>query len=292
MSDEDDVSLKAGEEVLAEDLNAVEDAEDTPDTGDESSDAEARARRMGWAPKEEWRGDEARWKTADEFLSFMDGAPAVQRERLEKADKKLAEFEGTAEDLKRQLALVTKRLKEQDQRGYDRALAEVKKTKRFAAESGDMEAFEAAEAEEDKLRESASKGEQEEAQVDNGNRNEPEGVKTWKAKNTWFDRNMEMTRAAEGLSRGFNEMNPGAGGDAMLEYVEKKIRLQFPEKFENPNRREAPKTAASGLAVKSGSKKTYADLPADAKKACAEFVHDGIYKTRDEYVEDYFKQEA
>lgn len=295
MSDED---LEAGgEEVLAAELNAVdpdeqeEQQEGEPSEGEES-EAEAKARRMGWAPKDEWRGDEARWKTAAEFLDFMDEAPAVQRERLEKADKRLSEYEQTADDLKRQLAMVTKRLKEQDQRGYDRALADIKQQKRTAAETGDMDAFEAAEAAEDALRKDAAKVEDTPDPMDKGDRKEPPEIKDWRGKNQWFDRDMEMTRAAEAFSKAFNEKNPGAGVGPMLEYVEGKVRAAFPEKFENPNRKEAPRTAAPGMAGKGRGKKTFADLPADAKKACAEFISDGIYKTREEYAEDYFSQEA
>lgn len=296
MSDEE-LEPGGGEEVLAEDLNAIEpdeiDGEQEEQEGEpQESEAEAKARRMGWAPKDEWRGDETRWKTAEEFLAFMDEAPGVQRERLEKANQKIAEFEGTAEDLKRQLAIVTKRLKDQDKRGYDRAIADIKKQKRVAAENGDMEAFEAYEAEEDKLREEASSVNEEPEKPVNEGPKEPPEVKEWKGKNKWFDADMEMTRAAEGFSKTFNELNPTAGINAMLDYVEQKIRAAYPDKFENPNRREAPRTNSPGISGKGKGKKSFADLPPDAKKACNEFIADGIYKTRDEYVADYFEQEV
>jgi hypothetical protein len=37
--------------------------------------------------------------------------------------------------------------------------------------------------------------------------------------------------------------------------------------------------------------KTYADLPADAKKQANIFVKDGLFKTKEDYAKSYFEEE-
>jgi len=288
-----------GEEVLEEapedeiEGDAIADTDDLEDDGEKAEDdTEDKARRMGWAPEDEWRGPKDRWKTADEFLSFMDEAPAVQRERLEKAGRRLSEYEGTTSDLKRQVEMLATRLKDQDKRGYERALADLKKEKRIAVENGDMDAFNEYETREDELRREAAEADAGPEEKQQTKPKEPHEITDWKSKNSWFDRDPEMTKTAEAMSIAFNQSNPGRSAVEMLEYVEKRIRGAYPDKFENPNRRDAPKTNASGTKRPSGSKKSFADLPSDAKKACLGFVEDGVYGSKDEYVADYFQQEA
>lgn len=255
----------------------------------EGDDAEARARRMGWAPQDEWRGDPERWKTAEEFLAFAEDTPAVLRERLEKYDRKLSEFDGEKDNLTRQISMLTKRLKEQDQRGYERAMSELKKQKRAAVEAGDMEAFSTFEEQEEELRKEAAEATKDPEPEDK--KAPPPEVKEWTEKTTWWNKDAEMTKSAEGFSQGFYASNPDGTVKDMLAYVDERIRRAYPEKFENPNRRTAPKTNGPGTSAR-GGKKTFADLPPDARKACQEFVEDGIFATKEEYVADYFAQEA
>src|SRR5437660_12303101 len=66
---------------------------------------EQRARRMGWVPKEQWRGDGgAQWMPADEFVRRSEESFPILRERNEKLDQRLSATENELRSTREQLA--------------------------------------------------------------------------------------------------------------------------------------------------------------------------------------------
>src|SRR3954470_23631210 len=104
----------------------------------EPSESEAKARRQGWRPKDEYRGPDEKWVDADAFLKRSDEELPVMRERLKKQDRDLADLKGTVAKFAEHHAKVEKI-------AYERAMNEVKKQRREALAIGDADGFEQAE---------------------------------------------------------------------------------------------------------------------------------------------------
>ncbi len=104
--------------------------------------------------------------------------------------------------------------------------------------------------------------------------------------NPWFNTDPAMRGAAIALA---DELVASGVLDPkkQLAEVAKRIKAEFPHKFENPARKAPAAVEGNGAAVRKTGK-TWADLPADAKQMADEFVRDIKGFTREKYVKDYF----
>lgn len=111
----------------------------------------------------------------------------------------------------------------------------------------------------------------------------------WAADNKWYVENRKLATYADGLSDQIRA--EGYTGKAYFSELTKRTQEDNPEEFSNKNRAK-PNSVESGQArVVLSEKKTYDDLPADAKAACDGFVKDG-FTTREDYVSVYEFEEG
>ena len=76
------------------------------------------------------------------------------------------------------------------------------------------------------------------------------------------------------------------------EKVAEKVKAVFAHKFTNPNRSNpSPVDTPSVGGEPKPTGKTYADLPADAKKQCNTWIKDGTFKSKESYTRSYFEEE-
>jgi F0F1-type ATP synthase membrane subunit b/b' len=143
---------------------AVDDDDKTNDrdgvTRDDGAKIEERARRIGWVPKDEFRGDPEKWAPADEFLERGERTLPILLERNRKIDDKLGKAEKDNKTLREQIEAMNGTLKEArdtfvefrertanvEQRAYQRARAELLAERDAAVAAADPAAFKAADA--------------------------------------------------------------------------------------------------------------------------------------------------
>jgi hypothetical protein len=135
------------------------DEPEIPDAAD--SAVEARAREMGWKPLAEFRGPPGKWKPADEFVSRGEEILPILRDQFRRQGEELTALKGQFGQLQisaREQLQVIKELRDMsrkaDQRGYDRAMADIKAKKSAAVAAGDTAAYQQFDEQEDALRES------------------------------------------------------------------------------------------------------------------------------------------
>jgi hypothetical protein len=241
----------------------------------EPTESEAKARRQGWRPTDEYRGPEEKWVDADAFLKRSDEELPVMRERLRKQDKDLAELKGTVTKFAEHHARVEKV-------AYERAMAEVKKQRREALAIGDADGFEAAEERIAELKEVKPAATQKEAAADIA----PE-VQTWVQANPWFRSEPRLAKYAETVCGELQAEDPTRDLSDILKEVAKEVKQRFPEKFANA-KRAAPPAVEGATTVSAGKgSKGFPNLPAAAKIACDKFIKQGLIKNRDEYLKYY-----
>jgi hypothetical protein len=256
----------------------------------EGNDAETKARRLGWVPKEEFRGDPDKHRSAEEFLRRGEEIlPILQRdnkrlhENFGKVEKELKETRETLQSF----AEFTQKNAERE---YKKSLRELEARLDAAIETADVT--------------QARQLRKEIAELDGGPpapkpKPEPVGevdkpavdpeVASWIEQNDWFNKSASLrTYAVEEFGE-LEKRYPGKSQTELLAEVKQRTVDRFPDKFGiNPKRENAAAVAspsAEGARRKAG--KTYDDLPPEAKKACDKYVRTIPNYTRDKYVKDY-----
>lgn len=263
---------------MIEESQVNEGAETAPVENQQTNASEEKARRMGWVPQDEFRGAPEKWRPADEFVQRGEDQMPILRERLRHQDKQLADLQRVVKEFADYHTKV-------EQNAYQRALRELKTRQAQAVAAGDAQAFVEIDSAIDELRNDAAL--KKAPTVQEQAPEEHPVFRDWKSKNRWYDNDVEMTAYADNIGAYIKRVNPNMDGDEFFEAVTKKVKKEFPEKFENPRRSDAPAVEGAGNAPRK-SGKSYADLPPEAKAACDRFVAKKL-TTKERYVRQYFE---
>lgn len=255
------------------------------ENGNQEKLVEERAKLQGWVPKEEFRGDVDKWRSAGDFLKIGEDRWPVQNERIKTLEGRLG---STLEKLDRQDKSIKEFVefqKGRDQRAVETAKRELKEEQLKAVTDADPDKFLRLEKEIDELDKKVEKDpdKKEEPEV-------PPGYDEWCAENEWYETDYELTAYADQVAGIIRRKNPNLKGKAYFDQVAKATKEKFPEKFENPNRAKASAVEGGTGGTDTGistDKKTYNNLPPEAKAACDQFVRDIPGFTKEQYCKDY-----
>ena len=280
--------------------NQVEQQEvNTEQQEQEQHQVEKEARIFGWVPKEEFRGSDSDWVDAEVFVKRGKEINPILRKNNELLMKKLDEKAKEIDSIKASVEEFKAFQQESFERKaaeYEVQIAQLKTQKRDAIAAGDgdlvvdiddqidslKDAQKEAKAEAKKKAEEPAKTE---AQVSIPN--DPD-LQSWLGRNQWFGDDIEMTNVANGLGESVRRQFPHLSGRAFLEKLDEKIVEYFPHKTLGKK--------AKGSAVDStgnvrggttSGKKSYDNLPDDARQACDRFIKNGWIKSKQEYVDSY-----
>ena len=250
---------------------------------DAQQQVEARARAMGWTPKDEFKGDPAKWRDANEFVERGEREVPLLRAQNKRLEARIGELSTTVKEF-------AEHLSKTEQRAYDRAIADLKQQRKEALAAGDGDAFEAVDEKIDQLkRDAAAKAAKHAAKQDDGG---ADPVYTeWEARNPWL-KDAELSDYAEFAAKKLRVGGERATGAEFLDLVAAKVKAQFPAKFTNP-RRESAQAVEGAAPARRGGGKTYADMPAEARAACDRMAKNGFpgnEKAQAEFKVQYVKQ--
>lgn len=243
-------------------LAAVDDG-DVVDTA--ADPVEALASEMGWAPKDQFRGDPEDWKPADQFIR---AGKDIQRNM----SRELKELKGTVSNISRtSAALLEQQLAERD--------AYWTQQRREAIEAGDQEAVDHADAQRQKIQQQAPT-----VQVVDP------ATETFTQKHAgWWQKDPEATNYA--INRADYYAKQGLSAARQLAAVEQDMKGIFPDLFPAPAKA-APSVArpASRAASPSSRGKSLHDLPAEAQAVARDMVARGVIPNTEVYVTNWFNQ--
>lgn len=248
------------------------------------SESEVKASRLGWVPKEEFKGDPEQWRDADAFLKRgeeIHGFLKADLDRLHttisQKDKEIAEIRATMEEFR-------KFHNETEARAYKRAIEELKQLKVTAIEQGDGSKVVEIDDQIAQLKEAQQKPVvQAKQEVDQVNKE----YLDWLPNNRWYIEDRELQELADDFGDVVKKNNPNLVGKAFLDEVTKRVKRAAPDKFENPARSNSTVATSSDNRVAGGKKKKgYNDLPPEAKAACDKFVKQKLM-TQDQYLAEY-----
>ncbi|MBS3776401.1 MAG: hypothetical protein KGY70_14495 [Bacteroidales bacterium] len=248
---------------------------------------EERARMTGWAPKEEFKGDPEKWVPAEEWNRRTDEIMPILKSTNQKLESELGTTKKELQSLRDTMKKVVDMHQKVSEREYNRALETIRKQQKTAVEEGDGDTWEKLEKQKDQL--------EKPSQIDLPENQETENdfqttQKEWFSKNTWCSpENPELYGYAQYVANNL-AANDGGPKPEHLAEIEKQVKEKFPDKFSNKRRETSSVDTGDVPPEKAGKKKSYNNLPKEAKDACDKFVKQGLM-TKDQYVEEFFADE-
>lgn len=236
----------------------------------EVSPIELRAKELGWRPKEEFSGEDDNFVDAKEF---------VQRQPLfEKIEHQSRELK----NMKKSLNALQGHYTKVQEVEYQRALAALQASKAEAINEADGQRAVQIDAQIDKAKNEFQRIKQaEQAAPDN----DPAEFVSWKEKNTWYEKDESMRLLADAY--GLKLSKEGLSPPEVLKAVAKKVKDEFPHKFVNPNKANAPDVGVSGGSGRSSSNERF-ELSDMERSIMNTLVRDGTM-TKDQYIADLKK---
>lgn len=271
MSDEEII-----EKALAE---APKEEVVTEEVTEESGDPlEAIAREGGWAPLEEWRGDEEKWKDAETFIREGIKIQGKQHDKIDRLVQTVTKVESNLKEMAKGEAQRTRKALEAQK---ERLLKE----RQEAFDDQDATRFEQIDSElkqtDDSLRD-----------IESPKQDFLKGEEEFIKKNEWYGKDKAMTAYAATAAQSLIGTFPDIDATEYYETLEKVVRANFPNEFRNTNRDAGGMASADRPASKSGSsKKSFDSLPPEAKEAYEEIKMFSPLSKAD-YVKSYFEEIA
>lgn len=277
-------------------------------------DIEAKARQLGWVPKENFRGSEDQWVDASEFVRRGEEILPIVKANNRKLQDQLSRQE-------RQIADLTKAVQESNEslsafhdyhkESLTRALSEQREKLldqlEQARESGDVRA-------ETKVQDQLAEVREQERVLKAKPKDEPKPNQqpsaasqqedpeftAWRQDNSWYGTDKKKTAFADGMAMQLRQdpANSLITGRAFYDLVAKTVEEDYGS---GSTQRANPDKVSGGRITSNGSRgKSYNDLPAEAKAACDRFAKQLVgpnraYKDtetwRKKYAEDFFAGE-
>jgi uncharacterized protein (UPF0335 family) len=217
---------------------------DAPADEDHAGDPaiEARAREMGWKPLAEYRGPPGKWQPAADFIDRGENILPIVRDQnrrlAERVGKLESEIGGLRTTAQEQLQII-KDLRDMgrsaDQRGYERAMAELKSRQRRAVEAGDTTAYDQLVEQAEALASARPPAPEVKKAPDAPPPPQPpqlsQAVRDFVAQNPWFNRDAFLTRKM--IDRHIDVIQEGAIVDEaeQLETAKQELMADYPDRF-------------------------------------------------------------
>lgn len=258
---------------MAEEMKVAAEGEQKPvDEKPALTEIEQRANQQGWVPQDEWEGDPDQWRPAKEFLD---------RGEL---FKKIDEQNRTIKEFKKALEEFGKHHSKVQKVEYERAKADLLKSKKEALEEGDADAVIDIDEKLALVRDAAKN-------IPANSVNIPDPAEqnvvfqSWVGRNSWYENNMAMRAYADRVGNDLGAKG-GMSPTDLLAAVEKEVKKEFAHKFQNPNRDKAGNVEGSSNRA-GGKKDTYVPT-AQEERIIAKVVASGAI-TREKYIEELKK---
>lgn len=290
---------------------------------------EAKAKAMGWTPKESFRGDPERFVDAETFLKRGEEVLPIVRAENARLRQQNQQFSQQIQSLSQTVEAnqeaidALKEFNSEKARGDVKALKEKIKADLVQAKKDENheleveltdqlgeanEALKEAETEEAEGKKNGKGGKKAPVQQQPNNQQQTPEFKAWHAENPWFldPKEQRKTNYAIAVANDLATTNKAAGIEMpqteFLEAISAEVETVFP----NPNREKPGKTEGGSQEGGTGgggggrSGKSYASLPAEAKAACDSMVSKLVgpgraFKTKEDwqkkYTADYYEAE-
>lgn len=271
---------------------------DVPEVDQGKLDNEKEARSQGWVPKEEFRGKETDWIEAEVFVQRGREINPILRKSNERLQKELDKHKQDLADLRigvEEFKKFQKDLTEKKIASFETEIASLREQKKLAISSGDGELAVQLDDQMDAVKEARATAKEEAKVVVKEEVKAPvtnPKIEAWVEDNAWYKNSPAMAAQANELAEGIRNGNPFFNEEQFLVALDKALEETYtPEKLGRKTKAKNPMDSGTSTSTSSGSSKgknSYESLPPEAKDACDMFVKQGLYKTKQDYVNEYY----
>jgi len=258
---------------------------------------EKEARALGWVPQTEFRdGDhfvdaETFVRRGKEINPILRKNNEILLKKLDTANAEIAEVRKVAKEFEK----FQKENAERKVAELTQELSALKEQKKTAVTQGDGDAVVAIDDAIDAVKEQQRIAKEQPKELP---KEEPKKKNTdpefdivitsWMDENNWFGQDIKLTKMADAIGEELNATRPDLKGKAFFEALDKELEDILPEKYQKPTKRQSPVEGGttSGTRRPTVAKKSYENLPSDARAACDKFVKSGLM-TKEAYVQEY-----
>lgn len=175
----------------AEDIEDEQLPPNNPDEGDDIGDAEAQARRMGWKPEAEFRGDKSKWVDAAAFVRQAEEDAPSLRKTVHQLQHTLSKTERGMQQI---ISHQHRMAQQERQRGYEEAMEKLDRNLDKAVEEGDAATAR-------KITNSKTELARQQAQdvadpSEDGGTDDAATLTDWKQDNAWYGSDFKKTKFA------------------------------------------------------------------------------------------------
>lgn len=249
---------------------SIQKTEESANTKEELS-IEDRAREQGWLPADEYEGDKSKWVSAETFL-----AKGELIAKIESLGKELKNTKKAMQMLQDHHAKV----KEAE---FTRAVNYLKQQKKDAYEAGDVDKIIAIDEQLATVKETQKQQAMILAQQEQENSVHP-NFTAWVEKNSWYNTDIELREASDAIGLAHAKANPHKTPEEVLDFVSKKIKSLYPERFSNPNRDKASSVEGAGSSARTRKVSDF-ELSEEEVRVMNTFVRQGIM-TKEDYIKE------
>lgn len=239
-------------------------------------DYEAEARQHGWTPKEDFRGDAAKWVDAETFARRADEVMPF----LQKQNKGLKH---EIDELKKTIRQSAEFFSKAEERAYQKALTELQVKHNDAVEMGDVAGANAAMREFTALEKPVAIV----TPVDDPPPADAhQQIQSWIDDSPWYQVDDNRTKYADlvsnTLTKDHGALHKFPGGiPAALKEIEARVDRKFAEK------KPSPVNGGGNRSVAGGNGKSFADLPPQAQQMADKWVKQKLIPDRAAYLKAY-----
>lgn len=233
----------------------------------------------GWKPKDQWEGDENLWVPAEEFNRRGELIGNLIKEQ--KSNKKLKD---ELTELRESVKLLGEHNKKVLEQAKKEALEELKQLKKEALKDGDVDSVVEID---DKIDDIKSE-KVETITTETTNQAPPEMV-DWLEKNQWYEDNTILKSAFDAIVISLVNEDPELvkAPATALEEATKRIKEEFPEKFENKPRKtnQTVLDKTTKKSAKAKGKYSVGMMSEEQKKVAQRLVNAGAGLTMEDYAQ-------
>ncbi len=252
--------------------NQVDQVSDNQESAPQYSEVEQKALEMGWRPKDQFDGDEADFIDAKEFI----GRKPLY-DKIAQQSKQIKNVTAAVEALRVHYTKVR-------ETAVNDAIRALREEKKRAIADGDGELVDAIEQRIDDAKQEVAdiKRAAETPIVEDVQQVHPEFA-SWQAQNKWYVEGPQYMRDFAD-AQGKRLHSQGLSPSEVLKEVAKLTRQEFPHKFTNPNKADAPAVGSAKAGGRSPKVNDY-QLSEQELAIMNKFVRQGIM-TKEEYIAD------
>lgn len=268
---------------------------ETEDGEGEVQATEAEARKQGWVPRNEFRGNPKNWTPAEDYLKR--GDPRYLRSALDQTQAELRDLKKAREQDAQAFAERLDRFEAMSKAQRAKLYGDIETARRAAVAEGNTEEYDRLNQVEADLYSQEQAAGKPTAKKETAPERPADAdiIEAWIDDNPWWDTHPDMQHAAMTINQRIANRHPNMSAQDQLDKTREEVVKRFPDYFGKSGGKPQPKKPGAA-AVEGGQRmasspkgKGFSDIPAEERKIIERHIEEGLYKDKADAAAAYWR---